>query len=96
MLIQFSVGNYRSFKERTVFSMVAANTKSKDPLINKNNVFHEENNLELLTSTAIYGANSSGKSNLVKALAFMRQFVLTSASTPIDSLIPVEPFQLST
>ena len=53
MLIQFSVGNYRSFKERTVFSMVAANTKSKDPLINKNNVFHEENNLELLTSTAI-------------------------------------------
>lgn len=97
MLIQFSVGNFRSFKERATLSMVAANTNARDPLINKNNTIPVNDNLTLLTSTAIYGANASGKSNVVMALAFMRQFVLSSAKeTQTGELIGVEPFRLST
>jgi AAA15 family ATPase/GTPase len=97
MLIQFSVCNFRSFKERATLSLVAANTNARDPLINKNNSIVVNDKLTLLTSTAIYGANASGKSNLVKAFAFMRQFVLSSATeTQINDRIGVEPFRLST
>jgi len=97
MLIQFSVGNFRSFNERTTLSMVAANTNARDPLINKNNTIPVNDKLTLLTSAAIYGANASGKSNVVRALSFMRQFILSSASgTQTGEPIRVEPFRLST
>jgi AAA15 family ATPase/GTPase len=97
MLIQFSVGNFRSFKERVTLSMVAANTNARDPMINKNNTIPVNDKLTLLTSTAIYGANASGKSNLIRAFTFMRQFVLSSArDTQAGDRIFVEPFRLST
>ena len=39
MLIEFSVGNYRSFKEQVTFSMVAANLVAKDKKLDENNAF---------------------------------------------------------
>jgi len=92
VLLEFSVANYRSIKERVTLSLVA----SKDTT-HAENTFPVEgtSDLSLLKSVAIYGANASGKSNLLKALSFIRRFVLTSASDrqradPID----VEPFKL--
>jgi len=97
MLIEFSVENFRSFKERVTLSMVAANTNARDPNVNKNNTIVVNDNLTLLTSTAIYGANASGKSNVVKALGFMRKFVLFSAKeSQSGEQIAIEPFRLST
>jgi uncharacterized protein len=78
MLIEFSVGNYRSFKEKVTFSMVAANLVSKDKEIDNNNVFSVDDNLSLLKNAAIYGANASGKSNLAKAMSFMKWFMVNS------------------
>ncbi len=96
MLIEFTVGNFRSFKDPVTLSMVAANTKARDPQINENNTVLTIDNLTLLTSMAIYGANASGKSNLIKALIFMRQFVLfSSKSTQTDEEIDVTPFRLN-
>ena len=68
MIIEFSVGNYKSFKERVTFSMVAANLVSKDKSLNVNNTFDVDEELKLLKTAAIYGANASGKSNLARAL----------------------------
>lgn len=97
MLIEFTVGNFRSFKGRTTLSMVATNTNARDPLINKNNTVPVNNKLTLLTSAAIYGANASGKSNVVNAFAFMRQLVLSSAKeSQTGELIGVDSFRLST
>jgi len=97
MLIEFTVGNYRSFRDPALFSMVAANLKSKDEQLDENNVFRVEGQPALLTSAAIYGRNASGKSNLVRALQFMRQFVLESfGSTEETGSIDVEPFRLNT
>ena len=97
MLIEFSVGNYRSFKERVTFSMVAANIVAKDKELDENNVFAVDNDLKLLKSAAIYGANASGKSNLAKALSFMRWFMVNSSrETQSTDPIDVEPFRLST
>jgi len=97
MLIEFSVANYRSFKEKVTFSMMAANIVAKDKKLDDNNVFTVDNNLKLLKSAAIYGANASGKSNLAKALSFMKWFMINSSKeTQITEKINVEPFRLST
>ncbi|BBD67979.1 hypothetical protein NIES4072_47090 [Nostoc commune NIES-4072] len=97
MLIEFSVGNYRSFKEQVTFSMVAANLVTKDKKLDENNVFEIDNDLKLLKSAAIYGANASGKSNLATALGFMRWFMINSSKeTQSTEKIGVERFKLST
>ncbi len=97
MLIEFSVGNYRSFKERVTLSMAAADIASQPPSLDERNVFTVGTDLRLLTSAAIYGANASGKSNVIRALHFMRTFVLSSSrEMQIGEPIWVEPYQLST
>jgi uncharacterized protein len=97
MLIEFSVGNYRSFKEKVTFSMVAANLVSQDKALDINNVFAVDKELSLVKTAAIYGANASGKSNLAKALEFMKWFMVNSSKeTQSTEAIRVERFSLST
>ena len=90
MLIEFEVGNYLSFKDPVRLSMVAANPIKE---------FLEENTFQagryrLLRSAAIYGANASGKSNLLMAFAFMRRFVLgSSKEMQVGERIRVVPFK---
>ncbi len=97
MLIEFTVGNYRSFKDPVTLSMVAANLVSQDKSVDENNVFTVDSKLSLLKSAAIYGANASGKSNLAKALRFMVLFMVNSSrETQSTDTIGVEPFLLST
>jgi len=97
MLVEFTVGNFRSFKENVTFSMVAAKLAAKNKEIDANNVFRVDEHLSLLTSAAIYGANASGKSNLIAALRFMRSLVINSSKeSQAEERIPVENFRLST
>ncbi len=96
MLIEFTVGNFRSFRDPQTLSMVAAPIKSKDSLLDESTTIPVPDNPTLLTSTAVYGANASGKSNLIRALLFMRHFVLNShKETKATGGIEVEPFRLS-
>jgi len=97
MFIEFSIGNFRSFKEIVTLSLVAANLKAKNPQLDEGNVFTLPSQPDLLTSAVIYGANASGKSNLVAALNFMRGFVLDSPNaTQATGAIGVERFRLNT
>ncbi len=97
MLIEFSVANYRSFKDKVTFSMVAANIVAKDKHLDETNVFAVNDELKLLKSAAIYGANASGKSNLGKSLSFMKWFMVNSSKeTQSTEKINVERFRLST
>ena len=77
MLIEFSVKNYRSFWETQTLSMAAGATKD----LQEENSFPSpiEGLPRLLRSSVVYGANGSGKSNFIKALDFMQEFVLTSS-----------------
>lgn len=91
MIIQFRVGNHLSFKQPVTLSLLAANPVKE----------HEESNVihigryRLLRSAAIYGANASGKSNLLNALAFMRWFVISSSKeSQSQESIAVDPFRL--
>lgn len=79
MLIDFVVANFRSIKEEAILSMAAARIRSRNPSTDQNNLILRSKKPDLLKSAAIYGANASGKSNLVKALAYMRQFTLNSS-----------------
>ena len=97
MLIEFSVANYRSFRDEVTFSMVASPLESQDRELDERNLFAAPGDLNLLTSGAIYGANASGKSNFISAIHFMRHFVINSTnSTDETGGIDVEPFRLST
>lgn len=77
--------------------MVAAEVSSSNAQLDENNVFSIPDQPQLLKSATIYGANASGKSNLVQAILFMKWFVLNSSkSTQITDDIPVDKFKLST
>ena len=92
MLIQFSVNNYRSIKDTISLNMMVSKSKN-DKLKN----YFSVRNYNLLRTIVIYGANASGKSNIVRAMAFMRNLVLNSFKI-IQSTdkLPHEPFKLST
>jgi len=77
MIVEFSVENFRSFKEMQTLQMQAANIVSKDKRLDEQNVFQTDK-LNLLKFKAIYGANGSGKSNVVLAMRAFRQIVRDS------------------
>jgi AAA15 family ATPase/GTPase len=77
--------------------MVAAPIVAEDKEVDEHNVFAVDEELKLLKSAAVYGANASGKSNLAKAMGFMRWFMINSSkNTQSTEPIAVEPFRLST
>lgn len=92
MLIEFKVANCLSFKEETTLSMVASSDKARPE-----NIIADVPGFKgrLLKSAVIYGANASGKSNLVKAMGLMRRLVLHSAiGSQRNDPLPVPPFRL--
>lgn len=92
MLLEFTIGNYKSFKDVKTFSMVATSIKEYQD----DNTFIA-NKHRLLKSSFLYGANASGKSNLFNAISFMKSFVFSSAKdTQITDVINVDNFKLST
>lgn len=96
MLIDFSVENYRSIKDMQTFSMSAANITSKYKEIDENNIFKHSSKLSLLKSKAIYGANASGKSNLIKALVTFISIVANSVKDEKLLSSSISAFELST
>jgi len=91
MLIEFSVGNYLSFREKQTFSMVAAPRLQK-----KGNTFKPvvtgEKLPELLKVAAIYGPNASGKSNLLRAMNVVSVLLRINPSANLGPL-PIKPFR---
>lgn len=91
MLIEFRVRNYLSFRDEVTFSMLASGRVSEHK---ENNVIPHERT-PLLKSAVIYGANASGKSNLLSSLVFMRSFVINSSKEgQVGEPIDVKPFKL--
>ncbi|MCF8363452.1 MAG: ATP-binding protein [Prolixibacteraceae bacterium] len=75
-------------------SMIAAPIKSKNSDIDHNNTFQVSNKLTLLKSAAIYGANGSGKSNIVRAMIAMLVFVRENLKDDIIGEKIIDPFLL--
>lgn len=93
MLVEFRVKNYRSLRDEQVFSFVAA----KDTFLEETNV-HEtgvDAVPRLLRSSVVYGANASGKSNLIQAFGLVRAVVANSVKDIFSGWdYDVQPFRL--
>ncbi|WP_287895813.1 AAA family ATPase [Clostridium sp.] len=87
MLIQFSVENFLSIKNNVVLSLLASkDNEHPEHLIVDGNKKH-------LKSAVIYGANASGKSNVLNAFWFMVNYVLTSHNQQLHKTIERSPFK---
>lgn len=91
MIMTFSVENWRSFRERATLNMTATSEKQhadRLPAIAKYR-------LKLLPISAIYGANASGKTKFIEALAFLQNLVLHGTQNQSQK-IALERFKLET
>jgi AAA15 family ATPase/GTPase len=89
MLIAFKVSNYRSISKEQVISLVPA-TKQKDYPMNIISVGKSES----LNAIALYGANASGKSNLLKAISLLEKLLYLSPLANSTTKLPYSPFLL--
>lgn len=95
MLLQFSLTNFKSFKEKAILSLVASNY-DKDTREEENITVYKPHNLRLLNSAVMYGPNASGKTKFIEAFIFFKNFILNSSKgTQPSDLIPVDSFKLN-
>jgi uncharacterized protein len=92
MLLEFRLRNFRSFRDETVLSLAA----STDKTLAARNVMPTRIRAlpGALRAIGVYGANASGKSNLVRAMQIMRGVVVNSARLQPGQSINVQPFRL--
>lgn len=76
MLVNFRFKNHRSFYQEAKLSLEA----TKDSSLDEINTFDADKTNKLLKSAVIFGGNASGKTNVIKALAYMKNVILLSAS----------------
>jgi hypothetical protein len=90
MLIEFRVENHRSIRDEQILTMQAGRVGATDDSVSRTVTGCSD---KLLPVVALYGANASGKSNVLSALAFMREAVIYSQrSWSPDEGIPRDPF----
>lgn len=96
MLLEFCVKNFLSLKDEAKLSFIASTLK--ESLQEENDLINElAIGLSVLRSAVIYGANASGKSNVLKALSFYKRFITDSfINSQAGKLIDVEGFRLNT
>lgn len=88
MILEFSVTNFLSFKNKITFSMMANSNKGLDD----NYVLIDSR--KVLKTAAIYGANASGKSNLFRILTLVIFMLKSSNNMDINAKLPIIPFKL--
>lgn len=96
MLLEFTVDNFRSFGKKACLDLVASNGIKDNGFNGTSPIGTSVGAGKVLNAVAIYGANSSGKSNLLRAIGSMRYMVLNSVKLNDGEPLPYEPFLLST
>lgn len=87
MLLRFSVENFRSFKERAEFSLIPSKVSQ-----HKNHVIAatKRSDIGALKTSIVYGANASGKSNLIKAMHHAQKLITDGKR--VGQQLPHDPF----
>lgn len=94
MLVRFTVENFLSFMDKASLEMEAGSIREYSHNVITKKVGTQD--VKLLKSVSIMGANSSGKSNFLKAFSLMRHSVMHSAKDIKFSGLSIEPFLLNT
>ena len=89
MLLEFRVSNFRSVGTEQILSLIpTSNQKEYSDNILSNGKYTSLNGL------VMYGANGSGKSNLIRAMSTMTEIIHMSARTSSTTKLPYDPFIL--
>ena len=92
MVLEIRISNMYSIKDEVILDMTAGGSKSQNAKKLASNCF-DYKGTEVLKSIAIYGANASGKSNLVKAISFCCMMILNSHNHNQDVIFNFRPFK---
>lgn len=97
MLLEFSFANFLSFRDKVTISMVATALRDRKADIGDATFgVGEDTAISLNRCCTLFGANASGKSNVVKALAFFKWFTMNSSKdVQAGEEIPVRNYALS-
>lgn len=91
MLLEFSCANFRSINHKCTLSLLGQGIsdmpKTNFVLLNKK--------LKVLKTAALYGANSSGKSNIIRAFSSMISHIIDSVKLNDSDELNFDPFRLS-
>ena len=95
MILEFCATNYMSIKDDLKLSFIA--TSLKESTVEPNDLFPVgDTGISLVRSAVIYGANASGKSNVLKAFNFFKRFIVSSfKDSQAGEAIDVENFRLN-
>ncbi len=92
MILEIRIANFFSIKEEIILDLRAANIQSKQAKELSDNIFKYDK-INVLKSLALYGANASGKSNIIKAIRFCALMVLNSHTHNEDAIFNFIPFK---
>jgi AAA15 family ATPase/GTPase len=92
MVLEIRISNFFSIKDEIVLDFRAANIKSANATALQDNIF-KENKTTVLKTIAIYGANASGKSNIIKAIRFCHAMVFESHIHNENTVYNFQPFK---
>lgn len=102
MIVDFTIQNFRSIKDEAILSLTTSNTLSSSKVVSVTQettqiIEISDENFDLLNSAVVYGANASGKSNIILAILYLKQFIINSTDIKLGHNIPFyEPFCLDT
>ena len=89
MLLNFTVGNWMSYRDEASLNMVASLERQHARTLAKIPGFRSK---KALPVAAVYGGNASGKTGLFKGMAALKHMV--TGEIGVDELLPIEPFML--
>lgn len=94
MVLEIRISNFFSIRDEIVLDFRAANIKSANAVALTNNIF-EQSKANILKTIAIYGANASGKSNIIKAIRFCHAMVFESHLHNENTIYNFQPFKFN-
>ena len=92
MIVEIKLGNFFSIMDEVVLDMRAANIQTKKSKELEENTFSYQKG-RLLKTVAIYGANASGKSSIVKAIRSCVGMIINSHNNNENTVFPFAPFK---
>ena len=92
MVLEIRLSNFFSIKDEVVLDLRAGNINTQKSKELENNIFEFED-ISVLKTIAIYGANASGKSNIINAIRFCNAMVFESHRHNQDTVYNFKPFK---
>lgn len=95
MILNIRIQNYRSIKDKVEFTLIAESSKSKEDNIYDQTFSNGKESIRLLKTALIYGANASGKTNLLRSIFEIVGFIKNSRLNVGDNIDIYSPFMFS-